>query len=88
MVSDGFSAVLETAKAQGGLEILTVRQLATRVRVSERRIRRWKDRGRLQFFKVRNRIFFIWGEIMTQLPWHLIARAEKVPSDVARLLGF
>lgn len=57
----------EAAEASRKLVWLSVRDLALKLTVTERQIRRWQQKRRIPYHKVANRVLFLWEEVEPKL---------------------
>lgn len=78
----------DAAEASRKLVWLSVRDLAKRLSVTERQIRRWQQKRRIPFYKVANRIMFLWEFVEPALPGiaHLIERTNSA-EDCCKKFG-
>lgn len=73
----------DAAEASRELVWFSVRDLAQKLSVTERQIRRWQQKRRIPYHKVANRILFLWEEVEPKLSkiYYLIERSNK-PNSV------
>lgn len=79
----------EAAEASRKLVWLSVRDLARRLSVTERQIRRWQQQKRIPYHKVANRILFLWEQIEPILSRisHLIERNKTSEEEFFKRIG-
>lgn len=79
----------EAAEASRQLVWLSVRDLAQKLSVTERQIRRWQQKKRIPFHKVANRILFLWEQIEPILPRisHLVERNRESEAEFYKKIG-
>jgi hypothetical protein len=79
----------EAAEASRQLVWLSVRDLAFKLSVTERQVRRWQQRKRIPYHKVANRILFLLEEVEPALSRisHLTDKNKESEEEFFRRIG-